>query len=77
MVTSSIRAQPQWFWVKWENYRFVLTVTSRATSNVIVLNIKTIYKMVKFKVEEMVVEMAGILVVVMADRVAETEVEVC
>ncbi len=77
MVTSSIRAQPQWFWVKWENYRFVFTVTNRATSNVIVLNIKTIYKMVKFKVEEMVVEMAGILVVVMADRVAEMEVEVC
>jgi hypothetical protein len=77
MVTSSIRAQPQWFWVKWENYRFVFTTTNRATLNVIVLNIKTIYKMVKFKVEEMVVEMEGILVVVMADRVAETEVEVC
>jgi hypothetical protein len=77
MVTSSIRAQPQWFWVKWENYRFVFTATNRATSNVIVLNIKTIYKMVKFKVEEMVVEMEEILVVVMADRVAETEVEVC
>lgn len=76
MVISSIRAQPQWFWVKWENYRFVFTVTNRATSNVIVLNIKTIYKMVKFKIVEMVV-VEGILVVEMADRVAETEVEVC
>jgi hypothetical protein len=76
MVISSIRAQPQWFWVKWENCRFVFTATNRATSNVIVLNIKTIYKMVKFKVEEMVV-VEGILVVEMADRVAETEVEVC
>ena len=77
MVISSIRAQPRWFWVKWENYRFVFTVTNRATSNVIVLNIKTIYKMVKFKVVEMVVVVEEILVVVMADRVAETEVEVC
>ena len=77
MVISSIRAQPQWFWVKWENCRFVFTATNRATSNVIVLNIKTIYKMVKFKVEEMVVVVEGILVVEMADRVAETEVEVC
>ena len=76
MVTSSIRAQPQWFWVKWENCRFVFTATNRATSNVIVLNIKTIYKMVKFKVEEMVV-VEEVLVVEMADRVAETEVEVC
>ncbi len=76
MVISSIRAQPQWFWVKWENCRFVFTATNRATSNVIVLNIKTIYKMVKFKVEEMVV-VEGILVVEMVDRVAETEVEVC
>ena len=76
MVTSSIRAQPQWFWVKWENCRFVFTATNRATSNVIVLNIKTIYKMVKFKIVEMVV-VEGILVVEMADRVAETEVEVC
>ena len=42
----------------------------------IVLNIKTIYKMVKFKVEEMVV-VEEVLVVEMADRVAETEVEVC
>ncbi len=77
MVTSSIRAQPQWFWVKWENYWFVFTVTNRATSNMIVLNIKMIYNMVKFKVVEMVVEMKEILVVVMADRVVETEVEVC
>ena len=76
MVINSIRAQPQWFWVKWENCRLVFTATNRATSNVIVLNIKTIYKMVKFKVEEMVV-VEGILVVEMADRVAETEVEVC
>jgi hypothetical protein len=76
MVISSIRAQPQWFWVKWENCRFVFTATNRATSNVIVLNIKTIYKMVKFKVEEMVV-VEEVLVVEMADRVAETEVEVC
>jgi hypothetical protein len=76
MVISSIRAQPQWFWVKWENCRFVFTATNRATSNVIVLNIKTIYKMVKFKIVEMVV-VEGILVVEMADRVAETEVEVC
>jgi hypothetical protein len=76
MVISSIRAQPQWFWVKWENCRFVFTATNRATSNVIVLNIKTIYKMAKFKIVEMVV-VEGILVVEMADRVAETEVEVC
>jgi hypothetical protein len=76
MVISSIRAQPQWFWVKWENCRFVFTATNRATSNVIVLNIKTIYKMVKFKIVEMVV-VEGILVVEMVDRVAETEVEVC
>jgi hypothetical protein len=76
MVTSSIRAQPQWFWVKWENCRFVFTATNRATSNVIVLNIKTIYKMAKFKIVEMVV-VEGILVVEMVDRVAETEVEVC
>ncbi len=76
MEISSIRAQPQWFWVKWENCRFVFTATNRATSNVIVLNIKTIYKMVKFKIVEMVV-VEGILVVEMADRVAETEVEVC
>jgi hypothetical protein len=75
MEISSIRAQPQWFWVKWENCRFVFTATNRATSNVIVLNIKTIYKMVKFKVEEMVV-VEEVLVVEMADRVAETEVEV-
>ena len=76
MVISSIRAQPQWFWVKWENCRFVFTATNRATSNVIVLNIKTIYKMAKFKIVEMVV-VEGILVVEMVDRVAETEVEVC
>ena len=77
MVISSTRAQPRWFWVKWENYWFVFTVTNRATSNVIVLNIKTISKMVKFKIVEMVVEVEEVLVVEMADRVAETEVEVC
>ena len=76
MVISSIRAQPQWFWVKWEKCRFVFTATNRATSNVIVLNIKTIYKMVKFKIVEMVV-VEGILVVEMVDRVAEMGVEVC
>ena len=43
----------------------------------IVLNTKAISKMVKFKRVEMVVVVEEVLVVEMADRVAETEVEVC
>ena len=73
MGISSTRAQPQWFWVKWADHRFVTIVINRATLNKTALNIKTMFKTVGFKVVEMVVVV--ILIVVMEDRVDEMVVE--
>ena len=65
-----IRVKPLWFWARSMGHRFVFIATNRATLNGIVLNSKTIFKMVKYKVVvlEMVVEMVVVLVEELADR---------
>jgi hypothetical protein len=78
MGINSTRAQPQWFWVKWANNRFVTIVINQAILNQTALNIRMMFKTVGFKVVGMVVDV--VLIVVMEDRVdemvVETEVEV-
>jgi hypothetical protein len=64
-VISNTRAQPQWFWVKLATHQFAIIVTSRVTLSKTVLNIKTMFKMVEFKVVGMVV------VLIVVDRLDE------